>query len=160
MSGSPSGASPSGIETSGSSASSSRRTTRSGASASTMATRIGTTRHLNTPPGDTVVDAMRNVLTAIAAACLLAACNKPATPEPSSAPPPAPGPSPATPTPAPASPSSTGPLSEAEFKALHQLRTDEPPPRRGQRIDLAGTSAYLSLPEGATAPLPGIVVIH
>lgn len=57
------------------------------------------------------------------------------------------------------SPSSTGSLTEAEFKALHQLK-DEPSAGKGQWIDLGGTRAYLSLPPGAHAPLPAIVVIH
>jgi carboxymethylenebutenolidase len=54
----------------------------------------------------------------------------------------------------------TGILSEEDFKALHQLRTDKPPAPRGEMIDLAGTRAYLSLPAGAKAPLPGVVVIQ
>jgi carboxymethylenebutenolidase len=54
----------------------------------------------------------------------------------------------------------TGPLSEEEFKAMHQLSGETPPAARGQTIDLAGSKAYLSLPEGATGPVPGIVVIH
>jgi len=57
-------------------------------------------------------------------------------------------------------PSSTGRLTEAQFKAEHQLRTDAPPPRRGEMIDLASSKAYLSLPPNATGPVPGIVVIH
>jgi len=54
----------------------------------------------------------------------------------------------------------TGPISEQDFKAMHELRSDAPPVAEGQDIELAGTRAYLSLPKGATAPLPGIVVIH
>ena len=54
----------------------------------------------------------------------------------------------------------TGPVRETEFKALHQLRTDEKTPTRGTTIDLGGTRAYLSLPAGARAPLPAIVVVH
>jgi len=59
-----------------------------------------------------------------------------------------------------ARPSATGPLSEEEFKAMHQLRTDAPPPLTGAMIDLAGSRAYLSLPKDASGPRPGIVVIH
>ena len=54
----------------------------------------------------------------------------------------------------------TGPLSEEQFKALHELSGETPPAPRGETIDLAGSKAYLTLPEGATAPVPGIVVIH
>jgi carboxymethylenebutenolidase len=71
----------------------------------------------------------------------------------------APAPSAAAPTPG-AAAGLTGLLSEEAFKALHELRSDKAPPARGQILDLAGTRAYLSLPEGAKAPLPGIVVIH
>lgn len=54
----------------------------------------------------------------------------------------------------------TGVLSEEGFKALHQLKTAEAPPARGAMIELAGGRAYLSLPEGAKSPLPGLVVIQ
>ncbi|MGH7858796.1 MAG: dienelactone hydrolase family protein [Candidatus Binatia bacterium] len=54
----------------------------------------------------------------------------------------------------------TGPLSEAEFKAMHELRDDAPPAAKGETIDLAGTKAYLSLPEGKTPPVAAVVVIH
>jgi carboxymethylenebutenolidase len=57
-------------------------------------------------------------------------------------------------------PSPTGAVSEAEFKALHTLRTDAAPPRRGQEVEVAGVKMYLSLPEGAKGPLPALLVIH
>ena len=54
----------------------------------------------------------------------------------------------------------TGIIDEAAFKALHELTEAEAPPPKGEMIDLAGTKAYLALPEGATAPVPAVVVIH
>src|SRR5207247_3178472 len=62
-----------------------------------------------------------------------------------------------------------GAISEEEFKALHQLpqmpqmpqmSTGGAPPRRGEMIEIAGSRAYLSLPIGIEAPMPGIVVVH
>jgi carboxymethylenebutenolidase len=53
-----------------------------------------------------------------------------------------------------------GGLSEEEFAALHAMREDAAPPRRGQMIEVGGARAYLSLPEGAAAPVPGVIVIH
>ncbi len=54
----------------------------------------------------------------------------------------------------------TGVMSEAEFKALHALRTDAPPERHGKAVTVGGARAYLSLPAGTTSPMPGIVLIH
>ena len=53
-----------------------------------------------------------------------------------------------------------GGLSEAEFARLHELRGDQAPARKGQMIEVGGARAYLSLPEGKTAPVPGVIVIH
>lgn len=54
----------------------------------------------------------------------------------------------------------TGEISEEEFKRLHELKKEAAPPRKGTMVDVSGTRAYLSLPEGAKTPIPGIVVIH
>jgi carboxymethylenebutenolidase len=54
----------------------------------------------------------------------------------------------------------TGVLDEESFKALHELRDDRSPPPRGIEIELAGSRAYLSLPESSSPPLPAVVVIH
>ena len=56
-------------------------------------------------------------------------------------------------------PSDTGPLSEAEFKAMHAPPTSGPAVREGQTIELAGGKAYLALPKGP-GPHPAILVIH
>src|SRR5262245_60440271 len=53
-----------------------------------------------------------------------------------------------------------GTLTEEQFKALHQLTGDKAPPPRGEKVTIDGTTAYLSLPKGKSAPLPGLIVIH
>lgn len=54
----------------------------------------------------------------------------------------------------------TGPLSEAEFAALHAMKEGEAPKLEGETIEVGGSRAYLSLPDGAEAPLPAVLVIH
>ena len=56
--------------------------------------------------------------------------------------------------------SKMGAVSEADFEALHELKAEDAPPLRGKMIELDGAAAYLSLPEVAAAPAPGVVVIH
>lgn len=92
----------------------------------------------------------------LALAVATAACAA-SSPAPRAEPPPAAPPAPA---PSSAADSPTGLLSEEDFKALHQLRSDKAPPARGQSVEVAGTQAYLSLPKDAKAPIPGVVVIH
>jgi carboxymethylenebutenolidase len=53
-----------------------------------------------------------------------------------------------------------GGLTERQFQALHELKTEAAPPRKGKRVEVAGARAYLSLPENARAPIPGVLVIH
>jgi carboxymethylenebutenolidase len=55
---------------------------------------------------------------------------------------------------------SSGALSEQEFRALHELRKDKAPPAKGTMVEAGGERCYLSLPAGAKAPLPGVLVIH
>jgi len=58
------------------------------------------------------------------------------------------------------SPAQPGLLTEAQFAALHQLTGVAAPPAQGTTIDLAGSTAYLSLPKDATGPVPAVLVIH
>lgn len=59
-----------------------------------------------------------------------------------------------------AAPGLTGAVGEEQFKAMHDLKSTAAPPPLGAMIDLADGQAYLSLPPGAKAPLPALVVIH
>jgi carboxymethylenebutenolidase len=54
----------------------------------------------------------------------------------------------------------TGPLDEAAFRALHELTGEKAPAPRGVAVEIGPDKAYLSLPEGAKAPLPAVLVIH
>jgi carboxymethylenebutenolidase len=102
---------------------------------------------------------------ALVALLALGSCKKKEAP----APPPAPAP-PAVPQakpeppkpPPPAQPAFgfTGAISEEEFKAMHQLKTEPTPPRKGEMVTVEGERAYLSLPKGAKPGLPGVVVIQ
>jgi len=53
-----------------------------------------------------------------------------------------------------------GGLTEKEFQGLHELKAEAAPPRKGQMLEIAGARAYLSLPENARKPIPGVLVIH
>lgn len=53
-----------------------------------------------------------------------------------------------------------GGLTEAEFKALHAAPAGSTATLKGRDIEVGGAKAYLSVPEGAKSPLPGVVVIH
>lgn len=53
-----------------------------------------------------------------------------------------------------------GGLTEAEFKALHAAPAGTVAPLLGRDIEVGGAKAYLSIPAGAKAPLPGVIVVH
>lgn len=53
-----------------------------------------------------------------------------------------------------------GGLTEAEFKALHAAPAGTVVALKGQEVQVGGAQAYLSLPAGAKAPLPGVIVVH
>ena len=58
-------------------------------------------------------------------------------------------------------PAEPGLVSEAAFKAAHQLKEGAAPKLEGAMVSLpSGSKAYLSMPEGASGPVPGVVVIH
>lgn len=60
----------------------------------------------------------------------------------------------------PMAPVEPGLLTEAQFAALHALKADEAIPPRGTTVQVGGMQAYLSLPEGAAGPVPGVLVVH
>lgn len=53
-----------------------------------------------------------------------------------------------------------GGLTEAEFKALHDAPSGTKATLKGKDLTVGDAKAYLSIPAGAKAPLPGVVVIH
>jgi carboxymethylenebutenolidase len=54
----------------------------------------------------------------------------------------------------------TGQVSEEEFKKLHELKQGAAPVLHGTSIEIGKTKGYLSIPAGAKAPMPAVVVIH
>jgi len=54
----------------------------------------------------------------------------------------------------------SGAISEEAFKALHELKEGAAPALRGTMIEIAGSRAYLSLPENAKPPMAGVIVIQ
>lgn len=51
-------------------------------------------------------------------------------------------------------------VSEKVFIALHQHKEGTPPVLHGEMIEVGGEKAYLSLPQGEAAPMPGVIVIQ
>ncbi len=109
---------------------------------------------------------MRSVICAVAAASLLVGCNKePGEPAGKAGESEKPVVAKAAEAPKAAekaaeNPVSTNGLSEAQFKALHQLKGEAAPKPTGEMIALGGGQHYLSLPKDAEAPMPAVVVIH
>jgi len=54
----------------------------------------------------------------------------------------------------------TGAVSEAEFKAMHELKQGAPPVLHGTAVEVGGAKCYLSLPKTPRAGSPSVVVIH
>ena len=106
--------------------------------------------------------ASRPIRLACLAAALALGCSKPATTTPEDGPAPAPAPDLAAEETTDEAPvmTNTGILDEQDFAALHELTDEEAPPPRGEELTVAGARMYLSLPEGVTAPLPAVVVVH
>ena len=54
----------------------------------------------------------------------------------------------------------TGAVSEAEFKAMHELKQGAAPVLLGTQVEVGGAKCYLSLPKTPRAGSPAVVVIH
>ena len=54
----------------------------------------------------------------------------------------------------------TGAVSEAEFKAMHELKQGTPPVLYGTTVEVGGAKCYLSVPKTPRAGSPAVVVIH
>lgn len=89
----------------------------------------------------------------LAAALLVQNPPKPADQKP-------PEPKPAETKPSDTKPGLTGQVSEEEFKKMHELKKDAPPALQGNAVEIGTMKGYLSLPKGAKAPMPAVIVIH
>lgn len=56
--------------------------------------------------------------------------------------------------------SRTGAVSEAEFKAMHELKQGAAPVLSGTPVEVGGAQCYLSLPKSPRPGAPAVVVIH